>query len=183
MFSFKNTFANIIPNIEDVENNNIVFIIPILFRLWRKKNKEAPNPNEPANTKYGIWKMVTFKSWIPKIIINKIKRNNPPIKVFKAIISGMWIVLERILLILLSRAQKSVEPIIRILPILNSTKEFDENYIFVVRITMPTKTSIIATISRWINFSLKNTIAKRIENKTSPLISIEESDAEVFERP
>ena len=23
MFSFKNTFANIIPNIEDVENNNI----------------------------------------------------------------------------------------------------------------------------------------------------------------
>ena len=185
MFSFKNTFANIIPNIEDVENNNIVFIVPILFRLWIKKNKEAPNPNEPENTKYGIWKIVTFNSWIPKIIINKIKRNNHPINVFKTIISGMWIVLEIILLMLLSRARKSVDPTIRILSMFNSTKEFDddENCIFVVRITIPTKTSVIARISCWINFSLKNTIAKRIKNKTSPLISVEESDAEVFERP
>ena len=89
------------------------------------------------------------------------------------------------MLILLSRAQNKVEPTIRILPILNSTKEFDDdkNCIFVVRITIPTKTSISAIISRRINISLKNTIAKRIENKTSPLISIEESDAEVFERP
>ena len=93
MFSFKNTFANIIPNIEDAENNNIVFIVPILFRLWRKKNNEAPNPNEPANTKYGIWKIVivAFKSWIPIIIINKIKSNEPPINIFETIIFGIWI--------------------------------------------------------------------------------------------
>jgi hypothetical protein len=30
---------------------------------------------------------------------------------------------------------------------------------------------------------LKNTIAKRIENKISLLINIDESDADVFERP
>jgi hypothetical protein len=54
ILSFKNTFANIIPNTEDVENNNIVFTVPILLRLWRKKNKDAPNPIEPAKTKYGI---------------------------------------------------------------------------------------------------------------------------------
>src|SRR5687767_4099829 len=93
-------------------------------------------------------------------------------------------VLERILLMLLSRAQKSVEPTTSIFPILNSIKEFDDkNSTFVVRITIPTKTSISATISLRINFSLKNTIAKRIEKNTSPLISIDESDAEVFERP
>ena len=51
MLSFKNTVAKIIPNIEDVENNNIVFTVPILLRLLRKKNKEAPNPIEPANIK------------------------------------------------------------------------------------------------------------------------------------
>jgi hypothetical protein len=83
---------------------------------------------------------------------------------------------------LLSRAQKSVEPTIRIFPIFNSKKEF-ENCIFVVRITIPNKTSITAIISRFINFSLKKIIAKRIENKTSPFTNIEESDAEVFERP
>jgi hypothetical protein len=67
---------------------------------------------------------------------------------------------------------------------LNSTKEFDDkNCIFVVKITIPAKTSISATISLQINFSLKNTIAKRIEYNTSPLISIDESDAEVLERP
>jgi hypothetical protein len=90
--------------------------------------------------------------------------------------------LDIILLMLLSRAQKSVEPTIRIFPIFNSKKEF-ENCIFVVRITIPNKTSITAIISRFINFSLKKIIAKRIENKTSPFTNIEESDAEVFERP
>lgn len=130
----------------------------------------------------------TSNSAIPKTIIVKIKSNDPPINVFKTIICGMWIVLERILLILLSRAQNKVEPTIRIFPMFNSRKEFDtdddENCcIFVVRITIPIKTNISATISRLINFSLKNIIAKRIENKTSPLINIEESDAELFERP
>ena len=51
MFSFRNIVANIIPNIEDVENNNIVFTVPILLRLLRKKKRETPNPIEPANTK------------------------------------------------------------------------------------------------------------------------------------
>lgn len=106
----------------------------------------------------------------------------------KLLFFGMWIVLEIILLILLSRAQNKVEPTMRMFPIFNSRKEFDivdddRNYIFEVRITIPTKTSSIASISRWINFSLKNTTAKRIENKTSPLISIDESEAELFERP
>lgn len=48
---------------------------------------------------------------------------------------------------------------------------------------MPAKTSIIGKISRFINFSLKNIVAKRIENKISPLINIEESEAELCERP
>lgn len=85
---------------------------------------------------------------------------------------------------LLSRAQKRVAPTIRIFPILICRKEFDDdddkNCIFVVRIRIPAKTSISAKISRRINFSLKNTIAKRIENKISPLINIDESDAEVL---
>lgn len=33
MFSFRKIVANIIPNIADVENNNIVFTVPILLRL------------------------------------------------------------------------------------------------------------------------------------------------------
>ena len=87
---------------------------------------------------------------------------------------------------LLSRAQKRIEPTISIFPILNERKEYEEddkNCIFVARIRIPTNTSISAAISRLINFSLKNTIAKRIENKISPLINIDESDAEVSERP
>lgn len=105
--------------------------------------------------------------------INKIKSIEPPINVFKTIIFGIWIFFEMILLMLLSRAQKRVAPTISIFPKLNCNKEFDndKNCIFVVRITMPTKTSISEAISRRINFSLKNTIAKRIENKISPLIS------------
>ena len=182
MFSFRNIVANIIPNIDDVENNNIVFTVPILLRLWRKKKREAPNPNEPANNKYGICIKSTLNSSIPKIITVKIKSNDPPINDFKTIIFGIWIVLDIILLMLLSSAQKSVEPTIIIFPIFNSKKEF-EVCIFVVRITIPAKTSSIDIISRLINFSLKNIIAKRIENKTSPLINIEESDADVFERP
>ena len=64
--------------------------------------------------------MSTSNSAIPKTVIAKIKSSDPPINVFKTIIFGMWIVLERILLILLSRAQKSVEPTIRILPIIGT---------------------------------------------------------------
>ena len=44
-------------------------------------------------------------------------------------------------------------------------EEDDKNCIFVARIRIPTNTSISAAISGLINFSLKNTIAKRIENK------------------
>lgn len=87
-----------------------------------------------------------------------------------------------ILLILLSRAQNTVEPTISIFPIFNSKEEF-ENCRLVVRMIMPAKTSIIGKISRFINFSLKNIVAKRIENKISPLINIEESEAELCERP
>ena len=92
-----------------------------------------------------------------------------------------------ILLMLLSRAQKRVAPTIRIFPKLNCKNELDDdddkNCIFVVRVRIPTRTSISAKISRLINFSLKNTIAKRIENKISLSINIDESDADVFERP
>ena len=89
MFSFRNIVANIIPNIDDVENNNIVFTVPILLRLLRKKKSEAPNPIEPANTKYGICIKSTSNSSIPKIITVKIKSNDPPINDFKTIIFGI----------------------------------------------------------------------------------------------
>jgi len=50
-----------IPKIEDIENSYIVFIIPILLRVWRKKNKESAIPNDPANTKHGTW--IFIKMW------------------------------------------------------------------------------------------------------------------------
>ena len=52
---------------------------------------------------------------------------------------------------LLSRAQKRIEPTISIFPILNERKEYEEddkNCIFVARIRIPTNTSISAAISR-----------------------------------
>ena len=147
----------------------------------KKKERETPNLKEPANNKYGIWSKLTLNPSIPNIIIVKIK-SNPPINDFKIMIFGIWIVLDIILLKLLSRPQNKVDPTIRIFPIFNSKAKL-EICIFVVRITIPIKTSIIARISRFTIFSLKKIRAKRIENKTSPFTNIEESDAEVLERP
>ncbi len=183
MFSFRNIKANIIPNIDEVEKIITDFTVPICFIAVKKRKREPANPPKLKKSKLGIWNAL-----IANEILNIATNPNdktPPIRDFICIILIIGISLCKIiLLMLLSKAQKIVAPIINTFPIkllLFWKKSISSN--FTLRINNPMKINIIPAYALLPGFSFNIKIASKIEKRNSALINNDAIEALVSFNP
>ena len=178
--SCKNTDAKTRPKTDDIENITIVLIVPILFRLCKKKYNDPPNPIALRSITYGICDVLISSGTPSKNTVPS--RIRPPMTDFNWTSLAVFILVDIILLRLLSSAHNAMEPKMKKCPAF-SCRNDSENRRSVVMTMTPSTTMPTAIKPTGLSLSLKNINPKSTVNIISTFDKSEVSAALDWRRP